>query len=69
MNNVVGIVHYQASNLTLTAELLEADSNMISLSCAAHKLQLCIEEGLSINNISCAIGAARKLLGHLNHSN
>ena len=66
ISKVVGIVHDQASNMILTGELLEADSDMISLSCAAHKLQLCIEEGLSIATISRAIGAASKLVGHFN---
>ena len=41
--------------------VLEADSDMISLSCAAHKLQLCVEEGLLIPTTSRAIGAVRKL--------
>jgi hypothetical protein len=48
--------------MTLTGELLEPGSNMIRLSYAAHKLQLCIEEGLSVNSIPRTIGAARKLV-------
>ena len=65
---VVGIVHDQASNMQLTGELLQAESDIVSLSCAAHKLKLCVEEGLSVNAISHALAAARKLAGHFNHS-
>ena len=31
-------------------------------------LQLCVEDGLKLNQISRALGAARKLVGHFNHS-
>ena len=48
-----------ASNL-----LCEESEDCHSLSCAAHHLQLCIEEGLSISTISQAIGAAKKLVMH-----
>ena len=65
---VVGIVHDQASNIQLTGELLQAESDIVSLICVAHKLKLCVEEGLSVNAISRATAAARKLVGHFNHS-
>ena len=52
----------------LTGELLQAESDIVSLSCAARKLKLCVEEGLSVNVISCAIAATRNLVGHFNHS-
>ena len=51
-----------------TVELLQAESDIVSLSCAAHELKLCVEEGLSVNAISHALAAARKLAGHFNHS-
>ena len=54
--------------MQLTGELLQAESDIGSLSCVAHKLKLCVEEGLSVNAISRAIAAARKLVGHFNHS-
>lgn len=68
IDKVVGIVHDQGSNMRLTCEMLESTSSCDSISCAAHKLQLCIEEGLSINIISGAIAAARRLVGHFRHS-
>ena len=52
------------SNMQLTGEMLEVESGCESLSCAAHKLQLCVEEALSINVITRALGASRKLVGH-----
>jgi len=35
-----------------------------SYSCAVHRWQLCIEEGLTITAISQASGAAKKLVTH-----
>ena len=39
-----------------------------SLSCAAHRLQLCIEEGLLVTTVARAIGEAKKVVGHFCHS-
>ena len=65
---LIALVHDQGSNMELAGELLEKEIICESLSCAAHRLQLCIEEGLRVNAISRAIGAARKLVGHFWHS-
>lgn len=67
-SRLIALVHDQGSNMELAGELLEKEINCESLSCAAHRLQLCIEEGLRVNAISRAIGAARKLVGHFRHS-
>lgn len=39
-----------------------------SSGCAAHPLQLCINEGIQVNAISRAIASRRKLVGHFCHS-
>ena len=44
-SRLIALVHYQGSNMKLAGELLEKEINCESLSCAAHHLQLCIEEG------------------------
>ena len=60
---LLAIVHDQCANMQLAVNLLcEEFEDCQSLSCAAHRLQLCIEEGLSISTISQAIGAAKKLV-------
>ena len=39
-----------------------------SINCAAHKLQLCFDEGLKDPTIARAVRAAQKLVGHFKHS-
>ena len=62
-------MHDQCSNMQLAGEMLcELSGNCQSLSCVAHRLQLCVEEGLAISSIAQAIGAAKKLISHFRHS-
>ena len=56
------------ANVELAGEMMLESSGWESVQCAAHKLQLVINEGLEINRISRAIAAARKLVGHFRHS-
>ena len=64
-NHLLAIVHDQCSNMRLAGEMLcEESGNCQSLSCSAHCLQLCVEDGLAISTISQAIGAAKKLVAH-----
>ena len=49
-------------------KLHEETGNCQSYSCGAHWLQLCIEEGLSLTAISQALGVAKKLVTHFQHS-
>ena len=65
---LIALVHDQGSNMQLTGEMLEEEIGCESLSCAAHRLQLCVEKGLSIGAITRAVGAAKKLVGHFRHS-
>ena len=68
-SNVLGIVHNQASNMGHFGEPLENESGILSLSCAAHKLQLCVEVGLkSQQRITRSIDAGKKLVGHFKRS-
>ena len=68
-SKVVAVVHDQGSNIQLCGEILENDVGWYSISCAAHKLQLCVNGALnSQQSIARAIGAARKLVGHFRHS-
>ena len=53
----------EGSNMELSAAVLEENSSCESLSCAAHRLQLCIQQGLEVRAIAGAIGAAKKLQG------
>ena len=65
INCLLAVVHDQCSNMQLAGEMLcELSGNCQSLSCAAHCLQLCVEEGLAISSIAQAIGAAKKLVSH-----
>ena len=69
INRLLAVVHDQCSNMQLAGEMLcEESGNCQSLSCSAHRLQLCVEEGLAISTISQAIGAAKKLVAHFRHS-
>ena len=53
INRLLAIVHDQCSNMQLAGEMLcEESGNCQSLSCSAHCLQLCVEDGLAISTIS-----------------
>ena len=68
-NHLLAIVHDQCSNMQLAGEMLfEESGNCQNLSCSAHCLQLCVEDGLAISTISQAIGTAKKLVAHFRHS-
>ncbi|XP_019851990.1 PREDICTED: zinc finger BED domain-containing protein 1-like [Amphimedon queenslandica] len=67
-SQLVALVHDAASNMVLSGEILEERLECASVCCAAHRLQLCIEDGLSVSAISRAVGAAKKLVTHFRHS-
>ena len=67
--HLLSMVHDQCSNMELAGDKLHKETgNCQSYSCAAHRLQLCIEEGVSLTAISQALGAAKKLVTHFRHS-
>jgi len=68
-NHLLSVVHDQCSNMEIAGEKLHKQTgNYQSCSCAAHRLQLCIEEGLRTTVFSQALGAAKKLVIHFRHS-
>ena len=50
--------------MELTGQNLGEDCNKESLNCAAHRLQLCIIEGLELSIIARPIAAGKKLVAH-----
>jgi len=49
--------------------LLQVEKGWAGVNCSAHILQLCINDGFKNNaSIDRALGAARKLVGHLHNS-
>ena len=61
---IVAPVHDNASNITSAARELGWES----LPCVAHTLQLSVNKGLSISQISRVSPVCRKLVGHFKHS-
>ena len=39
-----------------------------STNCAVHHIQLCVDDGLKINDIAWLVGTCRKLVNHFRHS-
>ena len=39
-----------------------------STNCAAHRIQLCVEDGFKISAIAQLVSASRKLVSHFKHS-
>ena len=62
--NVTSLVTDNASNMVIAAKELK----LPHINCFAHTLQLVIEDGLKIGQISKTLGAARKLVSHFSHS-
>ena len=56
--SVIALVHDQGANIQLCGNLLFEKVGWESINCAAHKLQLCIDEGLKDPTIARAVGAA-----------
>ena len=69
-NKVATIVHDEAANMQLSLRILgdSSDDRFESISCNAHRLQLCLKKGLSIDAIDRMIRCASKLVGHFKHS-
>ena len=54
--------------MQVAARELASQLHCYPISCAAHRLQLCINEGLGIPVLTKAIAASRRLVGHFKHS-
>ncbi len=59
--NVKGVVHDTCANAELAGKLMFDLHGWPSIQCAAHKLQLAVNEGLQINTIARAVTATRAL--------
>ena len=62
---VVAVVHDNATNMVLAADLLEGWGD---LSCFGHTLQLAVNTGLALNAIARLTAVCRKIVGHFKHS-
>ena len=70
-NKVSTIVHDEAANMLLSLQILgnSADEEHFeSISCNAHRLQLCLKKGLSADVIDRMVRCSSKLVGHFKHS-
>lgn len=65
---IVAVVHDQGSNMEAFSRLMKEEYRWESTNCAAHRIQLCVEDGLKINAIARLVGASRKLVNHFKHS-
>ena len=64
---IVAVVHDQDSNKEAFSRLMKVEYTWNSTNCAAHRIQLCVEDGLKINAIARLVGASRKLVNHFKH--
>ena len=60
----VALVTDNASNMAIAAK----ECDMTHVNCFSHTLQLAIEDGLKIDQISKTLSVSRKLVGHFSHS-
>ena len=68
LSKVNAITHDEAANMQLSSRILEEEHNCESISCTAHRLQLCLKAGLAVNVIERLIKCSAKLVGHFKHS-
>ncbi|KAB5554100.1 hypothetical protein PHYPO_G00046290 [Pangasianodon hypophthalmus] len=67
-SKIVGIVHDNARNIVLAANILHDRHGWLSVRCAGHTLQLVVNHALKQTQISNALGAARALVEHFKKS-
>ena len=65
-DKVVAVVHDHGSNMQASLRILHDDSGWASVNCAAHTLQLCVNEGLKMPSVAAFLAVGRKLVGHFN---
>ena len=64
-SKIVAVVHDNASNVVLAANILQEKHGWKSVRCAGHTLQLVISHALKHPQITKTLGAARCLIEHL----
>ena len=57
LEKMVAVVHDLSSNMRASLRILGGDADWSSVECAAHTLQLCVNEGLKIPSISGLLSA------------
>ena len=67
-DKVVAFVHDNCKNIENGGNTLEEEHGWLSLGCAGHTLQLCVNSGLEIPVISRAIAAGQRLNTHFRKS-
>lgn len=67
-SRIIGIVHDNARNIVLAANILKDRHGWLSVRCAGHTLQLVVNHSLKQTQISNALGAARALVEHFKKS-
>ena len=67
-DKVVAFVHDNCENIENAGNTLEEERVWLSLGCAGHTLQLCVNSGLEIPVLSRAIAAGRRLTTHFRKS-
>lgn len=64
-------MHDEAANMQLSLRILGDDvddDHFESVSCNAHRLQLCLKKGIAVDAIDRMIRCSNKLVGHFKHS-
>lgn len=70
-SKVASIVHDEAANMQLSLRILGDDvddDHFESVSCNAHRLQLCLKKGIAVDAIDRMIRCSSKFVGHFKHS-
>jgi len=68
-SKVIAVVTDNARNIVNAISLISSDTNISSVTCAAHSLQLAINHSLRQDNIQLLVEKCSKLVSHFKHSN
>lgn len=63
---IFAVVHDNASNMINAGENLQNIKEHVK--CAAHTLQLAVNDALQLESVACVIQKARQIVGHFKHS-
>ncbi|XP_025194334.1 zinc finger BED domain-containing protein 1-like, partial [Melanaphis sacchari] len=68
-SKVIAVVTDNARNIVNAISLISSDTNISSVTCAAHSLQLTINHSLRQDSIQLLVEKCSKLVSHFKHSN
>ena len=63
-DKMVAFLYDNCKNIEIAGNIVEEEHGWLSLGCAGHTLQLCVNSGLEIPVISRAIAVGRRLTTH-----